>query len=78
MCNGLGLQLAENVYATNLYKNFFIHKTRSVFDRYNIVNDSDLKMAARLQEEYLSSATGTKSGTIVDFEEKKEVNYYIK
>ena len=25
VCHDLGLQLAENVYATNLYKNFFIH-----------------------------------------------------
>lgn len=25
VCSGLGIQIAENVYATNLYKNFFVH-----------------------------------------------------
>jgi integrase len=46
------------------------HKTRSVFDRYNIVSDEDLKNAAQKQAEYLASQTGTKTGTIHEIGEK--------
>ena len=48
------------------------HKTRSVFDRYNIVSDSDLKMAARLQEKYLKSAKGTKQAQLLNFNKKNK------
>jgi hypothetical protein len=42
-----------------------------VFDRYNITSQSDLIEAARRQEAYLNSRTGTISGTIVDIRKKK-------
>jgi integrase len=49
------------------------HKTRSVFDRYNIVNDHDLKLASKQQAAYLESQRGHNLGTIVDFKKKLKI-----
>jgi len=50
------------------------HKTRSVFERYNIVNDADLKLAAQKQETYLQAQKDTISNTVHDFGTKKGIN----
>jgi hypothetical protein len=48
------------------------HKTDPVFNRYNIVSEKDLKLAAQKQESYLQAQKGTISGTIHQLATKKK------
>ena len=44
------------------------HKTRSVFDRYNIVNDQDLKLAAERHSAYQRAQNRHNLGTIAQID----------
>ncbi len=47
------------------------HKTRSIFDRYNIVSEDDVRAAARAVESYLQDSTGTIWAQIAEIDEKR-------
>ena len=65
----IGLRATKG--SSNVFMMISGHKTRAVFERYNIVSDTDLREAAQRQEAYLRGRDGYKMVTISEFGKKE-------
>ncbi|MFQ5928974.1 MAG: tyrosine-type recombinase/integrase [Acidobacteriota bacterium] len=48
------------------------HKTRSVFDRYNIVDESDVRAAGKAVEAYLKKSRAQIGHNLLEFDDARE------